>query len=423
MLGEDRAEESPDEGERQGRRRPPDDLALVREPRLLHPALRHLREEAAHRLGEPDPGYLLLVGLGVHGRQVHRVHDDTPQQRVGDLVGDGERDGRLGLVGRRAQMGRHDHLLELEERVIGRRRLLLEDIERGAGDAARLDRARQRQLVDEAAAGAVDEARARLEARQLGLAEEVPRVPGERRVDRDEVGPREELVELDAFHAQALGGLARQIRVVGDDLHAKAERAAGDLGADPAEAENAQHLAEELDALEPALLPSPGLECEIGGGQAAGHRQEKPQGVLGDRGGVPARGVHDDHAALGRGIHVDRVDAGARPADDLQPATRLDDGARHFGGAADDEPLVLADAGGKLTLAERARHLDVEAVLAERVDADRLEAVGDENPLHDFSTKIFCAARTLEPKSTGWPRSASTCSSADRATMTSNSAA
>src|SRR5437899_2155836 len=107
----------------------------------------------------------------------------------------------------------------------------------------------------------------------------------------------------------------------------------------------------------------------------------------------------------------------------VMKSARLDHGARHLGGAADDEPLVLADAGGELTLGERAGHLDVEAVLAERVDADGLEAVGDENPLHDFSTKIFCAARTLEPKSTGCPRSASTCSSADRATMTSNSAA
>src|SRR5207245_7971514 len=122
-------------------------------------------------------------------------------------------------------------------------------------------------------------------------------------------------------------------------------------------------------------------------------------------------------------VHVDRVDAGARPPDDLEAAARLDGGARHPGGAADDEPLVLADAGGELALAERARHVDVEAMLAERVDADGLQAVGDEDPLHDFSVKIFCAARTLEPKSTGCPRSASTCSSADRATMTSNSAA
>ena len=145
--------------------------------------------------------------------------------------------------------------------------------------------------------------------------------------------------------------------------------------------------------------------------------------MLGDRGRVPARGVHDDHAALGRGLDVDRVDAGPRPADDLQTAACLDHGARHLGGAADDEPLVFPDAAGELSLAQRARHLDVEAVLAERVDADGLKAVGDQNPLHDFSAKIFWAARTLDPKSTGCPSSASTCSSAASALMTSNSAA
>ena len=40
-----------------------------------------------------------------------------------------------------------------------------------------------------------------------------------------------------------------------------------------------------------------------------------------------------------------------------------------------------------------------------------------------FSAKTFWAPRRPAPKSTGWPRSASTCSSADRATITSNSAA
>ena len=99
----------------------------------------------------------------------------------------------------------------------------------------------------------------------------------------------------------------------------------------------------------------------------------------------------------------DRVDAGARSADDLQALPRLDDGPGHLGGAADDEPLVLADALDELALAERADHLDVEAVLAKRVHADGLEPVGDQHPLHDFSAKIFWAARTLDPKSTGCP--------------------
>src|SRR5262249_19405075 len=77
----------------------------------------------------------------------------------------------------------------------------------------------------------------------------------------------------------------------------------------------------------------------------------------------------------------------------------------------------------QVALAQRARHLDVQAVLTERVDADRLQAVGDENSLHDFSAKIFCAAPTLAPKSTGWPRSASTCSSPASPALTSTSAA
>ena len=289
----------------------------------------------------------------------------------------------------------------LQQRVVGRGRLLLEDVEGGARDAARLDRAGQRQLVDEPAAGAVDEARARLEARQLRLAEQVARVAGERRVDRDEVGARQELVELDRLHAQALGGLACQVGVVGDHVHAEADGPPRDLGPDPAEAEDAQHLAEQLDALQAAFLPAPRLQREVGGGESAGHREQEPHRVLGDRGGVPARCVHDDHAPLGRGVHVDRVDAGAGPADDLQARAGRDHRAGHLGGAADDETLVLADARGQVALAQRAHHLDVEAVLAERVDADRLQAVGDEDPLHDFSAKIFCAARTLAPKSTG----------------------
>src|SRR6266581_3424458 len=113
----------------------------------------------------------------------------------------------------------------------------------------------------------------------------------------------------------------------------------------------------------------------------------------------------------------------ARAADDLELLARRQHGARDLGGAADDQALVLADARDERRLRERRGDIDLEPVLAERVDADGVQAVSDEDPLHDFSAKIFCAARTLEPKSTGWPSSASTCSRADSATTTSNSAA
>src|SRR5207245_9021834 len=102
------------------------------------------------------------------------------------------------------------HLLELEQRMIGRRRLLLEHVERGARDLARLDRARQRQLVDQAAAGAVDDARTWLEPLELRFPEEVSRITGEGRVDRHEVGAREQLLDLDALPPEPLGGLNRR---------------------------------------------------------------------------------------------------------------------------------------------------------------------------------------------------------------------
>ena len=53
--------------------------------------------------------------------------------------------------------------------MIRRRRLLLEDVERGAGDLPGRDRLGERRLVDDAAARAVDDAHAALHARD-GLA-------------------------------------------------------------------------------------------------------------------------------------------------------------------------------------------------------------------------------------------------------------
>jgi hypothetical protein len=171
-------------------------------------------------------------------------------------------------------------------------------------------------------------------------------------VDRHEIGAREDLVELDALHAQSLGGFTRQVGIVGDDLHPEPECPARHLGADPTQADDAQDLAEQLDTLQPALLPAPGLQADVGRRQATGQCQQESERVLGDRGGVPTRRVHHDHAALGRGVDVDRVDTSTRPPDDLEAPGRLDGGAGHLGGAANDETFVLADALDELALAE-----------------------------------------------------------------------
>ncbi len=45
----------------------------------------------------------------------------------------------------------------------------------------------------------------------------------QRRVERDEVGALEQLVELDLLDAQRLRALRREERIVGDDLHVEAD--------------------------------------------------------------------------------------------------------------------------------------------------------------------------------------------------------
>jgi len=55
------------------------------------------------------------------------------------------------------------------------------------------------------------------------------------------------------------------------------------------------------------------------------------------------RGVHDHDASAGRRREVDVVDARPCPADDAQPARRLEDLLRHLGGAAHGDGIVAAD--------------------------------------------------------------------------------
>src|SRR5436190_39064 len=383
------------------------------------------RHQARVVFGLRRGGLRDLEPARLRDREGVHVGDPLGEDRAKEATDERERERRrrLGLVRRGAEVRRDDHLLEPEQRVVGGWRLLLEDVERRARHAPAADRVGERPLVHDAAPGAVDDPDSGLDAGERVLAEQMAGVPRQGHVNRDEVGAREEIVELDGFDALTLCGLARQIGIVGDDVHTKAERPPRDLGPDAPEPQHAQHFTEELDALQPALLPAAALERGVGRRDTSCERQEEGQRVLGNRRGVATRRVHHDHAALGRGVHVDRVHARARATDDLEPGARRQHGAGDPGGAADDQPLVLTDARDERRLRERLRNVDLEPLFAEEVDADGLQAVGDEDPLHDFSAKIFCAARTLAPKSTGWPRSASTCSRADSAMITSNSAA
>ena len=123
-----------------------------------------------------------------------------------------------------------------------RRRLGGEDVEGGAGDVACVERLAQRRLVDEAAAGAVDDAHALLGLGEVLGREDVPGLLGQRRVQGDDVGAAQELVELDLLDAELERPLRRQEGVEGDHLHVQADGAVGDDRADVAAADHAERL-------------------------------------------------------------------------------------------------------------------------------------------------------------------------------------
>ena len=99
-----------------------------------------------------------------------------------------------------------DHVGQLEQRVVGRG-LLREHVEGGARDMTRLKRFRDGRLIDQAAARAIDHASAFFHFLERGRIDDVARLVGERCVQRDEIGAREQLVEIDLLDAEIHGAL------------------------------------------------------------------------------------------------------------------------------------------------------------------------------------------------------------------------
>jgi hypothetical protein len=92
---------------------------------------------------------------------------------------------------------------------------------------------------------------------QARFGQQVRRFLRARDVQRDDVGPREQLVERLQRHAALARGRRRQERIVGGHFHADALRLARDRAADAAEADDAELLAFEFEAGEAGLGPLP----------------------------------------------------------------------------------------------------------------------------------------------------------------------
>jgi len=193
-------------------------------------------------------------------------------------------------------------------------------------------------------AGDVDDAGAGLHHGDVLGVEQAAAALRERRVQGDENGLREQCFQRHQLHFRSARMFFRDERVERQDFHAEGLRAAGDLGADAAEADHAEGFAGELHAHEFAARPFGAAHRCIGLRDVARQRQHHRQRVFARGGGVGLRRVHDDDAAARSGVDVDRVHADAGAPDYAQAAPCFDDFGVDLRFTANDQRIVFADA-------------------------------------------------------------------------------
>ena len=308
-----------------------------------------------------------------------------------------------------------DDVVELEQRaLVG---LGGEDVERGRGDLAGAKRLQQRGLVEQLAAGGVDDADAVAHPLERGLAERAASLVGQRQVEGQEVGRAVNVLgRLDPLDAELAEALLRDERVVRDDAHSEPEGPPRHLLADPPEAEHAERLAIQLDPAVAPTFPASLLQRCVRLWNVARERDQQADRVLGGGDDCRLRCVRDyDPAPRGR-LDVDVVDPDSGPTDHLEAVGAF----QHLGGQlrprADHDRVVGAD-----LLGEVAVRLDVDVeALPQQLDTRVGDRLADQDALGHTrarSSKASSALVTATPRSISAPRSASTISTAASAVV------
>ena len=189
-----------------------------------------------------------------------------------------------------------EHIVELGERAaIG---LGVEGVEVGACLGVLAEELRERRLVDEPAARAIDHHRVRSEHGDARRVQQVLRVGGEAQIEGDDVARAHQLVDGAGPDAVLVreGGVEHGIAREQADREGLQQPNQGT--ADAAEANDAHRLA----AQEPAhrLLPLAAADGAVGGAQVSQHRERAAEHQLGDGVDVRLGRVEDRNAARAR---------------------------------------------------------------------------------------------------------------------------
>jgi hypothetical protein len=237
---------------------------------------------------------------------------------------------------------------------------------------------------------AIDDPHALLGLGEVCRRQDIARLVGQRRVQRDEIGLGQQRVEIGFLDPDFDRAFLGQEGIVGDDLHAQAQRAAGDDAADIARANQAQRLARHFDAHEVVLGPFARLRADIGGGDLPCQCEHHRNGVFGRGDRIAERRVHHHHTLAAGVGDIDIVDADARTADHLEVFGSVEDFGRDLGRAADGKAIVLADHRLEFVGRHARLHVDVATALFENAGGVRVHLVRNKDFgfVHDFSLVI-----------------------------------
>ena len=321
------------------------------------------------------------LGLRQHEWRVDRVPSRLALEDGDDLLGHLPCHLGLRLLRGRPQVRRNDYLAALQEGIVAGGRLLGEHVDGRARYAPLVDGPEQGGLIDELAPGRVQDAGRGFHQRDPLVVHQAACCLGERRVEADEVGVLEYLVQLHKLDAQEPSLLVGHKWVVAVDLHLEAAGPPSDLGAHLAQADDAKHLVANLNAHERAPPPLAAAKGLVGLGYVPGQGHHQGDGVLGGGNGVACRGVHHRYALSGGGFQVDVVDAHTGAANHLELLSGVYHLGRGLGLAADHQRLILPDYGEKLAGVHAQLYVHVAHGL-EHLNSEGVYGVGHEYPGH-----------------------------------------
>src|SRR5438876_236588 len=176
-------------------------------------------------------------------------------------------------------MRRRDYFIQTEQRMIGWRRLLLENIQRGAGYEAGFDRLVKRGLINQPATRTVDDPHTLFHFLESLAADNAARLGRQGRVHGQEISARKNIIQRRNFDFE----IARLVRsdkwIVPDNLHAERACPRRHGASDPAQTDDSQSLSLQLDTDELLSFPVAFFETLIRLRHAARQRHQQSDRV------------------------------------------------------------------------------------------------------------------------------------------------